>query len=98
MLKEVFVIKITIDTKEDSHEEIKKVIRMLSSLVGEEKIYSNQNIFEDSSPSVTPSVLNSDQNNAFANMFSTIESTPSSVSETASKPEDKPPKIQIIDY
>ena len=42
-------MKITIDTKEDSHEEIKKVIKMLSSLVGEE-IFTNQgNIFENKS-------------------------------------------------
>ena len=42
-------MKITIDTKEDSHEEIRKVIGMLQNLVGQQKIYSNQkNIFEDS--------------------------------------------------
>jgi len=41
-------MKISIDTKEDSHEEIRKVIRMLQNLVGakEDRIYSNQgNIF-----------------------------------------------------
>mgnify|MGYP001592918197 CR=1 FL=1 len=43
-------MKITIDTKEDSHEEIKKVIRMLSSLVGEQEVFSNQSdIFSDGS-------------------------------------------------
>ena len=42
-------IKITIDTKEDSHEEIRKIIRMLSSLVGEKEIFENKrNIFESS--------------------------------------------------
>jgi len=43
-------MKITIDTKEDSHEEIQKVIRLLSHLIGEhhEEIHSNRNIFDDS--------------------------------------------------
>ena len=42
-------MKITIDTKEDSHEEIQKVIRMLSSLVGEPEVMSNQgDLFGDS--------------------------------------------------
>ena len=39
-------MKITIDTKEDSHEEIKKIIKMLSSLVGEEFRTNQPNIFE----------------------------------------------------
>jgi len=34
-------MKITIDTKEDSHEEIMKVIKMLSSLIGEKEVFSN---------------------------------------------------------
>jgi len=43
-------MKITIDTKEDSHAEIKKIIRMLSSLVGSEEIMSNQgDVFSDDS-------------------------------------------------
>ena len=42
-------MKITIDTKEDSHEEIKKVIRMLSSLVGEEVMSNQGDLFKDGS-------------------------------------------------
>ena len=45
-------MKITIDTKEDTREEIKKIIKMLSSLVGEETFTNQGNIFEDSSPEV----------------------------------------------
>jgi len=46
-------MKISIDTKEDSHEEIRKIIKMLQSLVGENS-YSNQpNIFADNPPSQT---------------------------------------------
>ena len=55
-------MKITIDTKEDSHEEIRRAIKMLSSLVGDKEIMSNQDIFEDSSPEVG--------GNVFGNMFS----------------------------
>lgn len=56
-------MKVSIDTKEDSHEEIKKVIKMLQNLVGDsQEIFSNEpsvsapsnespiaNIFGDSS-------------------------------------------------
>ena len=41
-------MKITIDTKEDSHTEIRKIIRMLSSLVEEKEVMSNQSdLFSD---------------------------------------------------
>ena len=36
-------MKITIDTKEDSTEEIKKLIKMLSSLIGEEYKSGDEN-------------------------------------------------------
>jgi len=43
-------MKISVDTREDSPEEIKKVIKMLQHLVGESS-YSNQsNIFSDDAP------------------------------------------------
>jgi len=40
-------MKISIDTKEDSHEEIRKIIRMLSSLVGQEVISNSQEVIEE---------------------------------------------------
>ncbi len=62
-------MKISIDTKEDSHEEIRKVIKMLQNLVGEgQEIFSNEpdssassqspiaNIFGDASSVSSPSV------------------------------------------
>tara|TARA_Y100000310_G_C20549310_1_gene747232 strand:- start:385 stop:735 length:351 start_codon:yes stop_codon:yes gene_type:complete len=49
-------MKITIDTKEDSHHEIKKAIQLLSSLASGEQVYSNQaNIFEESDSMVESS-------------------------------------------
>ena len=54
-------MKLTIDTKEDSHDDIRKVIKMLQHLVGSDS-YSNydsesssRNIFDDPSPSLSPS-------------------------------------------
>ena len=45
-------MKISIDTKEDSHEEIKKVISMLQNLVGDsQEIFTNQPISESSKES-----------------------------------------------
>ena len=46
-------MKISIDTKEDSHEELKNVIRMLQNLVGEsQEVFTNQpgSLQEASSP------------------------------------------------
>ncbi len=52
-------MKITIDTKHDTHTEIRKAIKLLYSLIGENEVYTNEpvgekptNIFEDSSPQV----------------------------------------------
>ncbi len=68
-------MKIQIDTKEDSHEEIKKVIKMLSSLVGGHEVISNQgNIFADSQNTASANIFdtpqNNDANNQTNNMFS----------------------------
>ncbi|MCK4589830.1 MAG: hypothetical protein KAT77_05270 [Nanoarchaeota archaeon] len=43
-------MKITIDTKEDSHEEIKKVISLLTHLIGETPMTNSKNIFDNSKP------------------------------------------------
>lgn len=65
-------MKIQIDTKEDSHEEIRKVIRMLSSLVGEQEIMSNQgNIFADNSQ-------NDSSNSQSADIFGILNSNANS--------------------
>ena len=42
-------MKITIDTKEDSREEIKKVISLLTHLIGETPM-TNANIFDNPQP------------------------------------------------
>ena len=50
-------MKISIDTKEDSHEDIKKVIMMLQNLVGNsQEVFTNQP-FSDSSAGTTGSLF-----------------------------------------
>lgn len=105
-------MKITIDTKEDSPREIKNIIKMLSSLVGE-KIHTNQpNIFEDSSPEVkpaaqrnifedsSPEVKPSTGGNIFGNMFDNPQSTPSEKTQTPEEPkiEEKEETFSISEY
>ena len=60
-------MKISIDTKEDSHEDIKKVIKMLQHLVGESPFTNQPNIFEDPGSIRT----SEQQGNVFGNMFDT---------------------------
>ena len=104
-------MKLTIDTKEDSHEEIKKAIKMLATIVGEEHVYTNSapkehhaNIFESSSSSLAaPSEPAAQQaqpaQNAFAAMFGAVQdSQPSSTSTAEEKKPEKKPEVQIIDY
>ena len=76
-------MKITIDTKEDSHEEIRKIIRMLSSLVGEEvmtnsEVVNQSDIFSSSNAQTEGS-----------DMFSMFNAN----SENAS-PEKKPEEVK----
>ena len=74
-------MKITIDTKEDSHAEIQKVIKMLSSLVGQEEVLSNNaDIFSDDSSNDTDH-----SSDIFADDSSTSSSDPS-------PSQDSPPK------
>ena len=78
-------MKITIDTKEDSHEEIRKVIKMLQHLVGEQSYTNQPNIFEDASSLGTGSSdeesNSAPEGNAFTNMFGSAE---------ADKPKEEP--------
>ena len=77
-------MKITIDTKHDSHVEIRKAIRLLSSLVGDSAPYTNEpvqpassGVFDNDAPEV-------------GNMMSMFDSP-----ETAPEPEKPEPKPQM---
>jgi hypothetical protein len=91
-------MKITIDTKEDSHEEIRKVIGMLQKLVGEAQ--TNGGLFSGS-PSSEPSPASS---GGFMNMFgdNSSPSEPSSeppadsstlLQDNSEEEQDEPPEI-----
>lgn len=66
-------MKIEIDTKHDSPEEIRKVIKMLQHLVGEHSYTNQPNIFEDpdsfGTGSDEESASDTGSTNAFVNMF-----------------------------
>ena len=90
-------MKITIDTKEDSHDEIRKLIRMLQHLIREQPVTNQPNIFEDpnsfgvSSQDEVSST--SSQGNVFGNIFDTPTQTensePSQTKEQAPETEEK---------
>lgn len=104
-------MKITIDTKEDSHEEIRKVIRMLTHLVGEQpETNAPRNIFEDSNSfgqeqynSSEPSQSSSSPGGLFS-MFGSasspstqsIPSDPSSLAEQSSTEEEPAEKSDDV--
>ena len=63
-------MKITIDTGQDSHTDIKKAIRLLQSIVGDAEVYTNasRNIFDDPSPTVNQQQSPA-PTTAFTNLF-----------------------------
>ena len=95
-------MKITIDTKEDSHEEIRKVIGMLQNLVGLQKVYSNQkNIFEKSN---SGDILEDNEQspeqpsgNVFGNLFGD-NSGQNQQEQTEQEEETKEETPEIIPY
>lgn len=88
---------ITINTKDDSHEDIRKVIRMLQHLLGEHETFTNRNIFDSPSPSLDPQQPTS----AFGAMFGS-ESTPlddsSSTEAKEKKDDEETPEVTVYDY
>ena len=78
-------MKITIDTKEDSPEEIRRVIKMLSSLVGEKEAMGNQDMFSDNSSGQEAGAFN-------------IFSSPDSGSKPEVKAEPKKEEKETVDF
>ena len=97
-------MKITIDTKEDSHDEIRKAIRMLSTIVGDEHVYTNSppkapvaNIFESSSNTVTPAPSSPEASGSvFGNIFGDASQSSGASEEKKEEKEEKP--HVIIEY
>jgi len=92
-------MKITIDTKEDSPEEIKKVVAMLSHLIENKPAYTN--IFEDSSstlPSETSTESTESQpGNIFGAMFGD-SSTESTDTQEKEEPEEPSEDVNVKTY
>ena len=86
-------MKITIDTKEDSHDEIRKLIKMLQHLVGENAVSNAPNIFGETSSA--PSAAT----DAFANLFDSVQdNAPQSDTNLVVQEEKKEtPKITFYD-
>jgi len=85
-----FPMKITIDTKEDSKEEIRKLIQMLSSLLGEE-VKINQEASKD--------LFSSEEGNkAFFNMFSDTEPKAESEKKEAKDEEEREEIPSVVSY
>lgn len=88
-------MKISIDTKEDTHEDIRKVINMLSHLVGDNPATNQPNLFDDSdSFGQESSPQENNSGGIFGNMFNNPQSSESSEQKTEVK-EEKP---EIIPY
>ena len=98
-------MKITIDTKEDSPEDIRRVVALLSSIVSRRPEKQQQmNIFEDSSPGldifdqkspsqqVSSPASESDVGNAFTSLFG------DSGSELKPSKKEEKSGIEIIPY
>ena len=77
-------MKITIDTKEDSAEDIRKVMSLLSTLLEGRSSSGPSNIFNEDSPSV---------GNAFGSMFGDNSDPPAE-----SEPEEKKAADRITEY
>jgi len=102
-------MKITVDTKEDSPDDIRKVVALLSAIVSRSSyrnVDKHKNIFEDSSPGLdildqrSPTQQEASQptesevGNAFTSLFGSSDSS-------LNKPEEKSVKkerIEIIPY
>jgi len=83
-------MQITIDTNKDSHDDIKKAIKLLASMVGQENVLSNEqprNIF-DAPSSPEPSSNGS----VFGSLFDSITDKTETIEK---KPESKQ---EIIEF
>ena len=89
-------MKITIDTKEDSKDEIKRIIHMLSNLLEREnkEVYVNKsNIFSDDNAAA--SNTNKEETEKVETAFGSIFNSPTSNTKEESSEETKEEDIKI---
>lgn len=87
-------MKIQVDTKQDSHDEIRKVIRLLMGIVGNKNVYSNDTYTEEK-PASPPNVFDSpnESMNNLMSMFDNAPSTPTQAPEQEKK--DDIPELEF---
>jgi hypothetical protein len=88
-------MKIQIDTKTDSPDEIRKVIRLLMGLVGSKEVYTNEPAQEK--PPSQPNIFDS-PSPAVPNLMSMFDSAPSTPTTQASEDEKKDDLPEIEFY
>jgi hypothetical protein len=84
-------MKITIDTKEDSHTEIKKVISLLSHLINQP--HQTQNIFDTHSSEVQATELPTTETSSLMNMFN--QPAQKQTTTEPEQPKEKQPTVQL---
>ncbi len=85
-------MQITIDTKTDSKDEIRKAIKLLMGLVSGHEVYTNETPVEK--PAAQPNIFESSEP-AVPNLMSMFDSAPTTNTETEKKEEDKAPEIEF---
>ena len=89
-------MKITIDTKEDSHHEIQKAITLLQALISGHQKHSN--IFEDDSSTLPTTDTNPSSEGGLFNMFGADNTPPPRPPVVDEKKEEKDDVPQIREY
>jgi len=86
-------MRITIDTKTDSRDEIRKAIKMLIGLVGTHGIYTNEQ--PEAKPEPAPSLFDT-PNAAMGNLMNMFDSAPATPTETPEeKKDDDIPQVEF---
>jgi len=100
-------MRITIDTQQDSHAEIRKAIKLLQNLVGESHVYTNEpspvkNIFDSPSPTVSSEPESAAPapapTNAFADMFGDDSPSEEQTSQVVEVDEAKTNKDDLVEF
>jgi len=98
-------MRITIDTQKDSHEEIRKAIKMLSALVGVQQEIgesSSRNIFDDPAPSPIGNLFDDpqpqQQSSPSSNVFGNLFDAPTSTSSEKKDDEDYSNSPSVTEY
>ncbi len=88
-------MRITIDTKTDSRDEIRKAIKMLMGIVGGHDVHTNEQPQEEK-PAAQPNIFDS-PSPTVPNLMSMFDSTPSTP-ETPAAEEEKEEDIPQVEF